>query len=80
MAENETKKVEKKAKKPNVFSRFAARLRSCKAELKKVVWASPKTVKTNTILVLVVMIVVAAVIGLVDLIFSQGIVLLSELI
>lgn len=85
MAEKEIKEVKnapKKAKsdKPSLFSRIAAWFRSCKAEMKKIVWSNWTTVRTNTIMVLVSIIVISAAIGLVDLLFSQGIVILSILV
>ncbi len=81
MAEKETKVVKQaKAKKPSLFSRLAAFFKSCKAEMKKIVWANPATVRSNTLMVLVSIIVISAAIGLVDLLFSQGIVILSILV
>ena len=76
------KKVEKKAKekKPSVFKRFAAWLRSVKAELKKIVWASPKSVRSNTIMVLIVLIVFAVVVGALDFVFSRFFTELGKLI
>ena len=69
-----------KAKKPNIFSRFAAWLKSCKSEMKKIVWASWSSVRTNTIMVLICIVVVSAVIGLIDYLFSQGFIVLGKLI
>lgn len=85
MAEKEIKEVKKapkkaKSDKPSLFSRLAAFFKSCKSEMKKIVWSSWATVKSNTIMVLAVIIVVSAAIGLVDLLFSQGIVILSILL
>lgn len=84
MAEKETKAVKaskkEKSGKPSLFSRIAAWFRSCKAEMKKVTWSSWSSVKTNTIMVLVSIIVISAAIGLIDLLFSQGIVILSILL
>ena len=84
MAEKETKAVKapkkEKSNKPSLFSRIAAWFRSCKAEMKKITWATWSNVKTNTIMVLITIIVLSAVIGLVDFIFSQGIVILGILI
>lgn len=84
MAEKETKAVKatkkEKSGKPSLFSRIAAWFRSCRAELKKITWSSWSSVRTNTIMVLVTIIVVSAAIGLVDLLFSQGIVILSILL
>lgn len=89
MAENE--KVTKTAadkktakagseKKPSVFKRMAAWFRSVKAELKKIVWTSAKTVRTNTIMVLVAMLIFAALTGLLDFVFNKFIDALAELI
>ena len=94
MAENETNEVKAaakaaakkeapakaKVKKPNIFSRFAAWLKSCKAEMKKVTWAKWPAVKSNTIMVLVCIVLISAVIGLVDFLFSQGFTILGKLI
>ncbi|MBR6917100.1 MAG: preprotein translocase subunit SecE [Clostridia bacterium] len=85
MAEKEVKEAPKKEapkkeKKPSIFSRFGAWLKSCKSEMKKVVWASWSSVKSNTLMVLACIVVVSAVIGLVDYLFSQGFTILGKLI
>jgi len=86
MAEKEVKDVAKKevakakAKKPSIFSRIAAWFRSCKSEMKKVVWASWSSVRNNSLMVLICIIIVSAVIGLVDYLFSQGFTILGKLI
>ncbi len=90
MAENETKEVKEVSKKeapkkttvkkPSIFSRIRAWFRSCKSEMKKIVWASWSSVKSNTIMVLICIVVVSAVIGLVDYLFSQGFSILGKLI
>ena len=76
-----------KVKKPTLFSRLsagfaklAAWLKTCKAEMKKIVWANWDNVKSNTIMVLICIVVVSAIIGVLDLLFSQGIVVLSILL
>lgn len=75
------KKPEKvKKNKPSLFSRIAAWFRSCKAEMKKVVWASWSSVWSNTVVVLVCIIAVSAVIGVVDFLFNQGVTILSILL
>ena len=81
MAEKETK-VAKQAKssKPSLFSKLAAFFKSCKSDMKKIVWSSWTTVRSNTLMVLVSIIVISAAIGIVDLLFSQGIVILSILV
>ena len=53
--------------------------RSCKSEAKKVVWTPWKTVRKNTLVVLIVIVVCAIVIGLLDWLFTQGIVALTGL-
>lgn len=74
------KNVKAKSSKPSVFKRFAAWLRSVKAELKKIVWTSPATVRANTIMVIVLMLVFALVTGLVDFIFSRFIYILGQIL
>ena len=68
------------AKKPSVFKRMAAWFRSVKAELKKIVWTSPRTVRINSIMVIIAMLIFAAVTGLVDAVFSKFIYILGKLI
>ena len=85
MAEKEIKEVKKapkkaKSDKPSIFSRLAGFFKSCKAEMKKIVWSNWSTVRANTIMVLASIIVISAAIGLVDLIFNQGITILGILI
>ena len=46
--------------------------RSCKSEGKKVVWTPAKTVRKNTLVVIIVIFVCAIVIGLLDWVFSGG--------
>lgn len=70
----------KKKDKPSLFSRIVAWLKAFKAEFKKIVWTSPRTVLINSIVVIVCVAVVAAVIGLLDYVFSTSIVGLSRLI
>ena len=67
----------KKDKKP-LGSRIAAWFRGFKAEFKKIVWVTPKNTAINTGIVLIVVIVVAAVIGALDLLFSGSILGLKE--
>lgn len=74
------KKAEAKNSKPSVFKRMGAWLRSVKAELKKIVWTSPAAVRTNTIMVIVVMLIFAAATGVVDFTFNRFIYILGKLI
>ena len=88
MAENEKivakaadkKPEKKKAKGPSIWARMAAWLRSVRAELKKIVWATPKSVLANTVMVLVTVILCAAVIGVLDVAISKFIYILGILI
>ncbi len=87
MAEKEAKEVKAvakketaKSKKPSVLSRIAAWFRSCKSEMKKVVWAKWPAVRSNTIMVLACIVIVSAAIGIVDFLFSQGFTILGKLI
>ena len=70
----------KKSDKPSVPSRIAAWFRSCKSEMKKISWSSPKTVLHNSIMVIITIVVVALVIALLDYVFSAGIVGLNRII
>ncbi len=83
MAEKEVKAVEtaekqkpakEKAKKPNAvvrwFKGIAKYLREMKAELKKVVWPSRKTVIRNTLVVIAVVLVLGVLIWIFDFIAS----------
>ncbi|MBQ8746506.1 MAG: preprotein translocase subunit SecE [Clostridia bacterium] len=77
----ETKEVAKagaktakaKEKKPSLFSRIGSWFRTTKAELKKIAWTPRKTLWKNTALVLVAMVVLAVVIGLLDVVFLAAI-------
>ena len=55
-------------------------LRSLKSEFKKISWSSWTDVRKNTLVVLVVVIAVAILIGVVDVLFSKGIIALDTLI
>lgn len=79
---NETPKKPEKVKKnkPSIFSRMAAWLKSCKAEMKKIVWANWSSVWSNTVVVIVAVVVISAIIGLVDLLFGQGVTILGILL
>ena len=73
----EKKPAKKKSGKPSVFSRMGAWLKSCKAEMKKVVWASWSMVRSNSIMVIISVLILGAVIGALDYLLSQAIVTLS---
>jgi len=91
MAENEKKALaaekdgkEKQAapkeKKPSVFKRLAAWFKSLRSEAKKIAWATPKSVRYNSIVVIVCVLICSIVLGLLDYGFSAAIVGLSRLI
>ena len=79
-SEKAVKSKKAKSKKPSLGSRIVAWFRSVKAEMKKIVWASFKTVRSNTLMVAVVVLIFAAAIGIVDLVFSKFIYVLGILI
>ena len=54
--------------------------RSFKSEFKKIVWADLHQTTKNTILVVIAIVVFAAVIGVIDYLFSAGIVTLGKII
>jgi len=69
--------VKKKDKKQNFFVRFAKRIakwfREMRAELKKVVWPTPKQVANNTWVVILTVLVVGLVVSLFGLAATSGI-------
>ena len=74
-------KADKKAKKsdkPALRTRMGAWFKAFKSG--KIVWTSPRAVLMNTAMVLVTVAIVAAVIGLLDYVFSTTIVGLSRII
>ncbi|MBQ9428295.1 MAG: preprotein translocase subunit SecE [Clostridia bacterium] len=64
-------------KKPNRIGKF---FRDYKSELKKITWCPFKTVKQSTVLVIVLTIILAAIIAVLDLGFSKGLVEFGKLI
>ena len=70
----------KKKDKPSLFSRIKAWFKAFKAEFKKIVWTAPRTVLKNSIVVIICVAIVAAVIVVLDYVFSTSIVGLSRLI
>ncbi|MBQ1847955.1 MAG: preprotein translocase subunit SecE [Clostridia bacterium] len=68
-----------KAKKPGFFSRIGGFLKSCKGELKKITWPTPKQTAKNTGIVLATMAVIGVIVVLLDLLFSQLIGLLTKI-
>ena len=64
-------------KKPNRIGKF---FRDYKSELKKITWCPFKTVKQSTVLVIVLTIILAAIIAVLDLGFSKGLIEFGKLI
>ncbi len=59
-------------KKPNVFARIKDWFIDMKAELKRVVWPSFKKIRTNTLIVLIFVLVIGAIIWILDWLFGLG--------
>ena len=80
MAENEknTQKAPKE-KKPSVWSRIGKWFKSLKSECKKISWASWKAVRSNSIIVIVCIIIFSAVLAILDLGFREAISGLSKI-
>ncbi len=84
MAENEknteVKKSEKaKSDKPSTWERIKTWFRSVKSECKKINWASWKSVRSNSIVVIVCVVIFSAVLAILDYCFSGAVVGLSRL-
>ena len=82
MAEKEIKSdTEKKQKssKPSVFSRIGGWFRSLRSESKKISWASAASVRKNSIIVIVCVVIFSAVLGLADYLLSGSVVGLSRI-
>ena len=88
MAENEKKTAPEAAKeakpakadKPSLWSRLTAWFRSVKSEAKKVAWASWKSVRSNSTIVIIAVVIIAAAIGIIDFLFQNAIFGLGNLI
>ena len=83
MADKEEIKVEKKVNKsgkPSIFKRIGAWFRSLNSERKKISWATWKSVRKNTLVVIVAVVVLAVAIGIVDYLLTQGIIGLGRLV
>ncbi len=61
------------SEKKNIFKRIGAWFKGLNAERKKISWASWKSVRSNTWIVIVTIVIVAAAIGLVDYLLANGI-------
>jgi len=75
MAENEKKNVPAatKADKPSMWKRITGWFRSVKSECKKVTWAGWKSVRSNSIIVIICVLIISIVIGILDVAFSGAI-------
>ena len=83
MAENEKKPVKAakaKSDKPSLWSRIASWFKSVKSEAKKVIWASWKSVRSNSTIVIIAVVIIAAAIGIIDFLFQNAIFGLGSLI
>lgn len=69
-----------KEKKPSIWKRLGAWFKSLRAECKKISWASFKSVRYNTLVVIVCVVICGIITGLLDYGFSAAIVGLSRLI
>ena len=67
-------------KKPPLMKRFKGFLRDYKSELKKIVWPGREQVIKNTGIVVTVIIIVAIIVGLLDLGFVSGMQALGNLV
>ncbi len=78
----EAKAGKKPAKKdkPSLGARIGKFFREYKAEMKKVTWPSKEDTLKNTVVVAVTVIIVGAVIGALDVAFSEGLRALANLI
>lgn len=68
---DKSKKAAPKKNKIGLGQRIKKFFKDYKSELKKIVWLSPKTTFQYTAMVLVVMVIVSAFIGVLDLAFSK---------
>lgn len=65
--------AEKDVKKPGLFKRIGSWFKSLWSEAKKVSWANASSVRKNTIIVIICVIVLSAIIGLLDYLLSSSI-------
>ena len=75
-------KAEKKPKKDKVklSTRIATAFRNYKSEVKKIVWCPWNQVRKNTLVVVVVIVASAAVVGVLDYAFTNGLIALGNLL
>ncbi len=75
-----SKKAAPKKNKIGLGQRIKKFFKDYKSELKKIVWLSPKTTAQYTGMVLVVMVIVSAFIGVLDLVFSKLLLFIGGLV
>lgn len=74
------KDLKKGADRKSVWQKISKFFKDFASELKKIVWLPWKNVKSDTALVLVSVVVISAVIGLLDYLLSNGIILLGRIV
>lgn len=72
-------KTSKADKKPSIFSRAKAYLRSVRSEMKRVVWPTKKELVNYTVAVCASLVVVGVVIAILDAIIGGGLVVFAGL-
>lgn len=84
---NTADKKEKSPKKPGFFSKLAAWFKrviawfkSLRPEMKKISWATAETVRHNTLIVIICVVILSIALGVIDYLLSSSIVGLSNLI
>ena len=75
----EKKETKKKAKKPGFFKRIGTFFREYRSELKKIVWYPKDRVLRDTGIAVAVLVVCGVIIGVLDLLFTQFILLLGSI-
>ena len=83
MADNKTKvdaAEAPKKKKKSLKERITNFFRVYKSELKRITWTPKEQVKKNSLLVFVIVVASAVLLGLIDIVFSKGIIALGSLI
>lgn len=80
VSKKETKPTKAKSNKLPMKVRLSKMWRDFKSEFKKIVWSNRRNTFNNTVLVVVSMVVIAVVIGLLDLGFSKLVLWLGKLI
>ena len=79
-AKKPAKENKPKEDKPSVGQRLGTWFKSLKSECKKISWASWSSVRSNSIIVIISVLIISAVLGILDYCFSGAIVGLSRLI